>query len=485
MVPISLNLERLAPSASAYHRCNFSMLVRRTQTQGLSGRQIALSRFSAIVALPTASARLKWIDHVSAMYARHTNVNAIPHESRILLWDLQSTLHLMHQCALLPCGTEFMISIDDCSDRNLLDNLAAPKLPANDAILQSDLLTSLFLPRARKVLSDYSGREKGMDDSFLLLRRLAELSLFYRGALEHHGSMTCPALECFVFAILWRLGDASTLSALLKSRVRSFTELFKCKWPKHKQTIAYLSIKWQAKWLMAIVSTVEYGSLSTTTYHQESSEISALRRQCIQLCLFMLSASVDYRLPADRISHLLAQCRLMDAMKTASLLIEASDEQNQPSGNQQNGPSAALIHAKSNNPGEAFLEIAKKGLAVSFRKRTSATLCRLLQSVDSFLVKWDPDCLKKAVLEAQKQKKLTKDDMDCCGAWLPPSKRNRLQRRSSWIASLRNKSSSLLNTTILGNYKTEPSKYWSSEEVTINGEKIGMKVPSRIASIYF
>lgn len=267
MLPLALDLERLAPSVSKHHRCNFSMLLRRKQSQSIAGRHIAISRFASIGALPSADLRLKWIDHAASVYARCPFINcASPHVRQEdkrkvspLQWDLHSTLHLMFQCALLPEGAEFLPFCDLNEAR--LDKLSSlPRLSSNDVLFQTDLLTCIFLPRTWKMLKE-TRRAENCTDRVLVVRRVAELALFYRGALEHHGSTPCPALECFVFAILWRLGDAQGLFALLKSRTWASGSLLEVKHLKSQRTLVYLSTKWQASLLMAIVNGVEFGSL--------------------------------------------------------------------------------------------------------------------------------------------------------------------------------------------------------------------------------
>ena len=143
----------------------------------------------------------------------------------------------------------------------------------------------------------------------------------------------------------------------------------------------------------------------------------------------------DFRLPADLIAQLLLQRRLQWAMTAASSLLEATDEITQ-AGSKRNWPNAALIQAKRLNHGEDFLEVARALLTQSM-KSNSTGVCRILQSLYSFLLKWDPDCLRQDFQDLSCitiDRRLTKDDIDYGQVPFCSANKKRIRRRPSWIA---------------------------------------------------
>lgn len=254
LTPLSLYLERMSPTVSKCHRCNFSMILRRRQGYA---REFAISQYSDIVSLSSADQRLRWINHAAVAYARCNSVTDVQRKDiSPFHFDLRASLFLMFRCALLsPNCLPFHNLLDD---NVKLDKL--PSLTANNVIFQTDLLTRIFLPQTLN-LQKQTRRAKTSKNETLALRRIAELSLFYRDALEHHGSRPCPALECFAFAILWHLGDAQALFALLKSSTwASRSERKASNMSSQTKLLIYLSTKWQATLLVSIVNDVKFGS---------------------------------------------------------------------------------------------------------------------------------------------------------------------------------------------------------------------------------
>jgi hypothetical protein len=210
IVPLTLDLERLAPSL-ANGRFNFSFLLRRRQNpsrNGGSGRNVALRRFAVIGALPRFEQRLRWINHVAAAYARATGT--------IALWDLHTSNALIHECALLPPGSEFLLEQhDDELFYSFRRSTQQRKFPSTAVLFQKDILESILLPMARKVLRE--GRSMGPEKAEPMLRRVAEIGVSFMGSISREGCIVCPALECFVFAALWRLGSGQEIFAMLRS----------------------------------------------------------------------------------------------------------------------------------------------------------------------------------------------------------------------------------------------------------------------------
>lgn len=238
VLPLAIDLERLAPSVAKNSRCNFSMLLRRHP----SGREIALCRFSAVGALAEPVQRLKWIDHVASAYARCCSLQT----TAPLQWDLHSTLRLMFQCALLPAGSEFLPICDDAMLPNAVRPLSAV------VIHQEEVLTRVFLPKTKKILAGDMIAEAEIH----VLHRVAELVITYIGALERNGSIACPSLQCFVFALLWRLGDTSAIQALLKYRTWATKS-------HSRRSPTFLATKLSMSVLMVIVEQLPFGSWCT------------------------------------------------------------------------------------------------------------------------------------------------------------------------------------------------------------------------------
>ena len=224
------------------------LLRRQQQQQQQSGREIALSRFCTVGALAEPAQRLKWIDHVASAYARACASSNPKGRMTPLQWDLQSTLPLIFHCALLPAGSEFLPICEAITPPHHTSSKPSPFM----VIHQEEVLARLFLPKTKKVLADPNAPSK---DTINVLTRTAALTFSYIGALERHGSSPCPSLQVFVFALLWRLGDAPAIQARVKYR----TWNSKC---QSCSPTTYMGNKRYAFLLMAIVETVEFGAWS-------------------------------------------------------------------------------------------------------------------------------------------------------------------------------------------------------------------------------
>lgn len=294
VLPLSLNVERLAPSVSNHQRCNFCMILRRSQhpqqsasNKSASGREIVYSRLKAIGSLPSVGQRLKWLTHVARTYSnsiflasastqahKTTSSHMTPFE-----WDVMSSLPIMFQCALLPAEAEFLPALCDLFEDESTCILVgpAPKLPPSAVLFQKDLLLRLFLPMTMTVLLVERRSNTKTDENKLLLQRVTEIVLSYIGALEQHGGWPCPALGVFAFAILWRLGDTQLLNAILESgslfpspaRTTMSTS-------PSSRAASFLCIKWQASLLLAIIETVRFGSLCLDKIDETESPSSGM-----------------------------------------------------------------------------------------------------------------------------------------------------------------------------------------------------------------
>lgn len=168
----------------------------------------------------------------------------------------------------------------------------------------------------------------------------------------------------------------------------------------------------------------------------------------------MLATGRDSRFPADLIAQLLIQMRLQEAISVASSLLEVS-EGIQPAGNTRKTPSAALVQAKRRNHGEDFVNVAGVLVSRSMKPR-SAEACRLLQTLNSFLLKWDPECLPQDI-HLVKSMRLTQDDS---GLRLPfwPAQ-SRIHRRPSATSAATTTSRPLELLCVFRDLKQDFSSY--------------------------
>ncbi|CAB9505526.1 expressed unknown protein [Seminavis robusta] len=400
VLPLSLDLERLAPSVIKHERCNFTMLLRRRHffqqsSSSSTGRQTAMAHFSAIGALERPEQRLKWINHVAEVYCRqqqqrhHQNTTATPYQ-----WDVVASVDLMFQCALLGrSGWEFLSSTDviDFDDEyKLLRRMQRySQAPSHPVLFQTELLEQLFLPKVQKVLRKKRqaarlANEDGNNNTQLVLH-IAELAMSYVGALERHGSRACPAMQLFVFALLWRLGDAQVLMALLKAWKTPSQQ-------KSSHPTSFLATQRHAFLLMDVVQHVEFGSLASKIFalNDQYAVVATLRKRTLQLSMGMLSASptMDYRYPSCLISLLLQHSQLHEALVAASELLDSFHSHQQTSFKTRR-KIAALIYARKCNGGDNFLNVAN-ALWNCDLEATTSDRCAMLQSMFSFLSKWDP-----------------------------------------------------------------------------------------------
>jgi hypothetical protein len=465
ILPLSLDLERLAPSVSKPRRCNFSLLLRRKQQQSgtttTTGRQIAMSHFSAIGALAQPEQRLQWIDHVAEAYSKcQRPMTGIHHHHRRTLtplsWDMQATMGILFQCALLGEGGEFVILGDDYAEESIR-RVSKPPSPLetnschHPILFQKDLLEHLFLPKVTRAL-----KTKTAADNRHVVRRIAELAMSYIGALERHGCSACPAMECFTFALLWRLGDAQTLMALIKSRAWT-RKCLRSNATRSSVQTPFMGTQCHAVLLMVVVQHVPFGSLSTDTVIARNNQpgtrlgslasrlshetqasykpllnspdtVATLRNRTLQLSLTMISSPTDYRLPSSLISMLLTHDRLSEAVRVGSTLVDSVDDMNQTT-------RAAVIYARRHNNGQDFLEVVRRRWTRDINA-TKSDRCRLLQSIHSFLSQWDPQCIRglSASTHVVLHTETGKDDLD--GTTSIPAWRRRLSRRPSFVPTM-------------------------------------------------
>ena len=139
--------------------------------------------------------RQNWIDAVIAAYA-------FPHICR---WDERASVSLMYKCALLPAGREFHTFESSDPFRHQQDGVFLLPPPV---LTQMEILERALLPLARHALSSSDKR---------LLVAVADVIQDLFGAFAMQSNQPCPALECLLIALLWRLGMCQDVLAMVRA----------------------------------------------------------------------------------------------------------------------------------------------------------------------------------------------------------------------------------------------------------------------------
>jgi hypothetical protein len=162
--------------------------------------QIALAKFADTLRLPSARQRRQSVESVVQSYAMDRS--ALP-------WDWNASTILIQKCALLPPGSEFRHHQLDVG--STMQHILSSTAPKPSVLYQKEILADILLPAAKAALVNSSTSE---------LCIVLEVAVGLLDALGRHYCPPCPALECFIIAILWRLGYPQELTAFLRSRVR-------------------------------------------------------------------------------------------------------------------------------------------------------------------------------------------------------------------------------------------------------------------------
>jgi hypothetical protein len=127
-----------------------------------------------------------------------------------LAWDLKASMTLIYKCGLLPPGSEFRHYLVDI-DTAIQDHGV---MPSPSVLYQKEILGQILLPRAKGALANSCASD---------LHLVVDIAVALLGALERQHCPTCPALECFIVAILWRLGCSQEIASFLQSRNTSLS----------------------------------------------------------------------------------------------------------------------------------------------------------------------------------------------------------------------------------------------------------------------
>uniref|UniRef100_A0A6U6GXF8 Uncharacterized protein n=1 Tax=Odontella aurita TaxID=265563 RepID=A0A6U6GXF8_9STRA len=194
-------LKAMPPSKAA-----LPLLLRRESTPALA-HTIALRHLNDIVIndfyndTEEESTELKmWIDSIASCYALNERVATA--------WDLEACHPLIFKAALLKANSssesnEVMHNADLFSICSRIPQRCA------SILTQSELLEGLLIPRATVAIS-----AKDMH----MLRYMLDLAILLFGSFEEREILPCPAFECLIVALSWRLGDFVEVNSMLSSK---------------------------------------------------------------------------------------------------------------------------------------------------------------------------------------------------------------------------------------------------------------------------
>lgn len=195
--PLALDIEKLAttlPSSTALP----PFFLRRVSPRS---HEIALSKLDDILRIGSARQRRQSIESVIRFYAIEESSLAV---------DWRSTMPLIYHCAFLPLGAELRHHHADIDATVSSHDARITRACASSSLSQKEILEVLLLPTAKKALTSAC-----CESDFHLVLGIA---IGLLGALDRQDCPPCPALECFIFALLWRLGCAQEIGAFLQSR---------------------------------------------------------------------------------------------------------------------------------------------------------------------------------------------------------------------------------------------------------------------------
>jgi hypothetical protein len=203
VAPLSLDIHKLSAMVPPDH-VSVPFFLGRSSPEA---HGIALSKFASILNLESGRQKRVWIEAIASIYCR--NAGAV-------VWDWKATMPLIFKCGLLPPGSELRYHAIDIGGYFRLE--AESNTPIKSSLLhQKEILEHVLLPTANESMQS--------SDASTLSRVLA-ISVGIFGALERRDCPPCPALECFIVALLWRLGREQELMAMLESRAsaRSYNQ---------------------------------------------------------------------------------------------------------------------------------------------------------------------------------------------------------------------------------------------------------------------
>jgi hypothetical protein len=419
--PVILDVEKLSSLVPTSH-CSAPFFLRRSSARA---HDIAINKFAAILQVKSARKRKQWIEAVADLYAFHPTAS---------MWDWKATMPLIFKCALLPQGSEFRHHhIDTFSQFN------SSSVSTTSALYQKEILEKLLLPKAKEAIA--------ASDTFTL-RRIVDVAVELLGALDRRGCTPCPALECLIVSILWRLGFSNEVTAMLVSRASTTCMDQKSRHSGiillQNQRVVDLGVSILVEMLVALTTEVELGINGSVPVRTLSSErefvpcwklwstslhyshvrsyydyatVSRLKHNLLRECKVMLSSRCSQ--PSGLIKHLLSQGRVLDAMSICSALSSSTFDA-------VGDPNFSL--AKREITGEIFFRAA---ICKSYELGNPIERRRFFHKLDLFLSVWDPNCISTSFRkEIKRQTSFDADDIRKYHSRIEAASRN-IQRRPS------------------------------------------------------
>lgn len=273
VAPLSLDIHKLSAMVPPDHVSAPFFLGRSSP----EAHGIAISKFALIMNLESGRQRRVWIEAIASIYCR---------DAGAVVWDWKATGALIFKCGLLPPGSELRYHAIDGGGYSRLK--AESNAPNKSYLLhQKEILEHVLLPSANESI-------KGSDAS--TLGRVLAISVGIFGALERRDCPPCPALECFIVALLWRLGREQELMAMLESRAsaRNYNQGSSRKqsspccvgdFYNRNQTVVDNGTMILAKMILAISNEVAFGASSRMNVRRCDGTFISLCQRLYSACL--------------------------------------------------------------------------------------------------------------------------------------------------------------------------------------------------------
>jgi hypothetical protein len=254
VAPLSLDIHKLSAMVPPDHVSAPFFLGRSLP----EAHGIALSKFASILNLESGRQRRVWIEAIASIYRR---------DASAVVWDWKATVPLIFKCGLLPPGSELRYHAIDTGGSFRLEAETNATNNKSSLLYQKEILEHVLLPTANESIQSSDASTLG---------RVLSISVGLFGALERRDCPPCPALECFIVALLWRLGREQELVAMLESRAlaRSYNQGSSRKqssppgvedFYNRNQTVVDNGTKILAKMIVAISNEVAFGASSRMT----------------------------------------------------------------------------------------------------------------------------------------------------------------------------------------------------------------------------
>jgi len=434
--PLSLNLERMGQSFPMSQN-GVPFFLRRHASREVA-HSIVLNRFHNLLAgsfpgtsSPNAalyiSQRNAWMESLAGIYARDENAHT---------WDQQVSYSLLYKCILLPTEADFNRSYRSPSltAYNEAESVMPPALPSDTTVTQTDIVERVLLPQADEALF--------LSDS-AKLRFLQGIIVDFMGTLENAirefspPSMKgriwlCPAMECLLWALMWRLGDGEELVSYLDHRLddrkaiaKEIEAISEGKDIEEGLETLYSFDSVIAEMLVMLLANVDFGTNDENNDGERKPSYET-REKVMSRVIDILCACKQHRAAAK---YMLEVARVIDAMTLCEQVMakslreagnseEDDDDEDEPDSFASKGMESADFF-------EAAIESARRIEGIDER-------CKLMHRVHNFLEDWDPECFKKSnrlPSERKEEKRRRSWGMGQKNGWHPPPVES---RRSSF-----------------------------------------------------